>query len=450
MKRLLLAALLLVGCRDAVAPEPRAAYVVVLAPGAPTTEPGADYVFRHVLNGFVIRLTPAEATQLRERPGVLAVSNARVETQTTPWNLDRIDQRHLPLDGAPFAPVLGGAGVTVYVVDTGLAAHPDLAGRASIGYDAIGGNGTDCHGHGTHVAAIAAGSNWGVARGASVIAVRVLDCSGGGSVAGVIQGLDWVVQTANGPSIVNMSLGTSTVESALNMAVENVVEAGIPVVVAAGNFGSDACDTSPASVAAAITVAASGRAVGTGFDERAGFSSFGICVDLFAPGVDVESAWLNGGTATLSGTSMASPHVAGAVAIALELGDSALAVVRDATAGVVFDARSSNLLLYVPGTFAPPDSLRVEIHWPGHNHALWRDNSSGEDGFQLERSVDAGAHWQFVKLFQSSPSHFDLLIDAADLFRICALRGSVSACSGTATPRYVLAAPRSHQHGRIP
>jgi len=242
-------------------------------------------------------------------------------TQENPtWGLDRIDQPALPLTSS-YTNTKPGAGVSAYVVDTGvLASHADFAGRVTAGYTSIndGLGTTDCNGHGTHVAGTIAGLTYGVAKQANVVPVRVLDCNGSGYLSGVISGLDWIAKThqVGAPAVVNMSLGGG-VSSTLDAAVESLVSKGIPVVVAAGNAASDACNASPARTPGAITVAAS--AINDGF---ASFSNFGTCVDLVAPGVSVQSAWIssNTSTATLNGTSMAAPHIAGLVASLLSDG----------------------------------------------------------------------------------------------------------------------------------
>jgi subtilisin family serine protease len=284
----------------------------------------------------------------------LSPLTAHAET-TAPWGLDRLDQRRLPLDGS-YRWTEDGHGVDVYVVDTGirLTSH-DLAGRVRSGVDEVdGGPATDCNGHGTHVAGIVGGSRYGVAKRAHLIAVRVLDCDGGGPVSRVLKGLDWVVRDhATGhPAVANLSLGGAP-SAAVDSAVRALVRDGITVVTAAGNGdatgqGVDACSTSPARTGIAITVSATDRD-----DTRPPWANWGHCVDLFAPGVDIPSDWATGDTATqtLSGTSMAAPHATGAAAAWLSThpGDKPSAVraalVRRSTAGIVVDARNDTARL---------------------------------------------------------------------------------------------------------
>jgi serine protease len=313
-------------------PQPPSAdsqFIVVLRPGVANADGAMEDIvrgaggqlgrrYRLAISGFTAKL-PAQALEgVRRNPNVLLVEpDGRVTTSdtvsATSWGIDRIDARDLPLDGS-YASQNSGTGVRIYIVDTGIRFdHPEFIGRAGSGWDFIEGDAdaSDCQGHGTHVAGITAGSTVGVARGATLVSVRVLDCGGSGSWSTVIAGLEWIMANGVRPAVVNMSLSGLTSE-AVNTAVENVVAAGIVVVVAAGNDDRDACGRSPAGAQSVITVAATTRT-----DARAGFSNWGSCVDLFAPGESIISAAMNGGYQSMSGTSMASPHVAGVAALTL-------------------------------------------------------------------------------------------------------------------------------------
>jgi len=286
----------------------------------------AKHEYSTVFSGFAISLSATAASALQRNPNVLSVErDAKVtafdiQAPTPSWGLDRIDQRALPLNNTfVYSAALNGAGVRAYIVDTGvLSTHSEFSGRIVAGFSAINdGRGTqDCSGHGTHVAATVAGTIYGVAKKATIVPVRVLNCAGSGTISGVIAGLDWVVQqhtSTSGPAVVNMSLGGGA-SAALDAAVVAVVNDGVTVVVAAGNSNADACKSSPSRVAQAVTVGAT-----TSTDTRASYSNFGRCLDLFAPGSLITSAWYTSTTAanTISGTSMASPHVAGSAAVLL-------------------------------------------------------------------------------------------------------------------------------------
>ncbi|MBA3757179.1 MAG: S8 family peptidase [Nitrosomonas sp.] len=278
------------------------------------------------LNGGVMQMTEAKAKALAHHPFISYIEQDSViqlivpmsiftQSPTPSWGLDRIDQSLLPLNNA-YNYSNDGTGVNAYVIDTGIyTSHTDFNGRASIGADFVNdGNTNDCHGHGTHVAGTIGGTTYGVAKNAKLIAVRVLNCSGSGTVSDVIAGVDWVTAQSIFPAVANMSLGGSR-STALDTAVSNSISSGITYAIAAGNSSRDACNFSPARVPAAITVGATSQA-----DERPVWSNYGKCLDLFAPGISIQSAWIGSDTATntISGTSMATPHVTGIVALLLQ------------------------------------------------------------------------------------------------------------------------------------
>lgn len=332
-----------------------------------STTARAHRVFAHALPGFAATVPAQDAADFLQRlqndPAVVRIEHDRLATtHVTPvvrtrtlnqqtWGLDRIDQLKLPLNDT-FRNSLDGSGVHVYIVDTGIDPHEDFGTRlASPGYSAFqDGHGTrDCNGHGTHVAGTAAGTISGVAPGATLVPVRVLNCNGSGSLSGVIQGLDWILANGKRPAVVNMSLG-SAASPAVDEAVARLANAGFTMVVSAGNSNTDACSASPARTPSALTVAAT-----TPSDARASFSNHGRCVDLFAPGSMIRSASNTDphGWTVKSGTSMSAPHVAGAAALLLEQRPKLTAaqvgsqMLYQASTAVVTDPRGSpNKLLF--------------------------------------------------------------------------------------------------------
>jgi subtilisin family serine protease len=281
-----------------------------------------DYIYQHALRGFAGSMSERAARALAANPSVAYVEqNGTVElagTQPSPpsWGLDRIDQRDLPLNSSYTYPN-DGAGVRAYIIDTGIrTTHTTFGGRAVWGTNTVGdGNNTDCHGHGTHVAGTVGGTAYGVAKAVALTAVKVLNCSGSGSFAGITAGVDWVTGNhTSGPAVANMSLGGTGSNATLENAVRNSIADGVVYAIASGNSNSDACNFTPARTPEAITVNAS-----TINDARASFSNWGTCTDIFAPGENITSAWNTSDTATntISGTSMAAPHVAGGAALIL-------------------------------------------------------------------------------------------------------------------------------------
>ncbi|ENM3940160.1 S8 family peptidase [Vibrio cholerae] len=287
-------------------------------------------VFDSALSGFSAELTAEQLQALRADPNVdyieqnqiitvnpIISASANAAQDNVTWGIDRIDQRDLPLNRS-YNYNYDGSGVTAYVIDTGIAFnHPEFGGRAKSGYDFIDNDNdaSDCQGHGTHVAGTIGGAQYGVAKNVNLVGVRVLGCDASGSTEAIARGIDWVAQNASGPSVANLSLGGG-ISQAMDQAVARLVQRGVTAVIAAGNDGKDACQVSPAREPSGITVGATDS--NDRRSKHSWASNWGSCVDIFAPGSDVTSASHRGGTTTMGGTSMAAPHVAGAVALYLQ------------------------------------------------------------------------------------------------------------------------------------
>lgn len=323
------------------------------------------HVYDHVLNGFSTTLNDKQLEMMLqdgrvkyiERDGEVSINQTQ---NNATWGLDRIDQRNLPLNGT-YNYTRNGSGVNAYIIDTGIRrTHSNFGGRARVGFDAFndGQNSNDCNGHGTHVAGTVGSSTYGVAKNVRLYAVRVLNCSGSGSNSGVIAGINWVANNRVLPAVANMSLGGGA-STATDNAVQNAINRGVTMVVAAGNENQNACNVSPARAANAITVGSTTRT-----DVRSSFSNFGTCVDIFAPGSSITSTWStsNSATRTISGTSMASPHVAGVAALYLQGNSSASpatvtsAIINSASTGKLssINSGSPNRLVYSPLSGSPP------------------------------------------------------------------------------------------------
>jgi serine protease len=397
---------------DSPAEAPLASYVVVLqdAPAGTLARPvpqlarslvaGVGGVvtltYETALRGFAARLPSAAVAALRNNPLVASVSpdvavHATDTERGASWGLDRSDQKSRKLNGRYEYPKQAGAGAHIYLVDTGISGHQELSGRVGAGRNFVGGLLTgpnpnawgDCNGHGTHVASTAAGTRFGIAKRATVHAIRVLDCNGSGTSSEVLAGLDWVAAHHQSPAIVNMSLTSDTREPPLDAAAGGLLDRGVAVAVAAGNSGADACGESPAGEPAVVTVGAINRS-----DVRAGFSNFGRCVDIFAPGVDIVGAKIGTGDGSVaySGTSMATPHVSGALALiraqspGLSARKAQQQLLESATRGVVHDrgSGSPNLLLRVYPD--KPPKAKFTFHCNGLRCTFSAARSSDDEG----------------------------------------------------------------------
>ena len=404
---------------DAVRDVPAAAAEMARMHGA-----RLDHVYERALKGFSAVMSEGRARALARDPRVAWVEEdgevQLVATQSSAtWGIDRVDQRDLPLSGT-YNYNYTGSGVKAYIIDTGIRrTHGDFGGRAVHGYTAIndGRGSTDCNGHGTHVAGTVGGSKYGVAKAVTLVAVRVLDCNGSGTNSGVIAGVDWVTSnhTAGAKAVANMSLGGGA-NSSLDTAVRNSISDGVTYAIASGNSNADACNYSPARVGEAITVNSS-----TSSDARSSFSNWGSCTDIFAPGSSITSAWYTSDTATntISGTSMAAPHVAGVAALYLHQNgyqspSTVWAAIRDsATLNKITSAGSGspNRLVYSlltssgGGGGGTTSQLLANPGFESGNNGAWT-TTSGVITSSTSRTPQAGSWYAWLCGYGSSHTDY--------------------------------------------
>lgn len=376
-------------------------------------------VYEHAIKGFAMRGSEQAARAIARNPNVdfveadQTISAGAVQSPVPSWGLDRVDQRVLPLNNS-YTFNFNGAGVHVYIIDTGIrSTHTDFGGRVALDFTAINdGNGaSDCNGHGTHVAGSAGAATYGVAKNVTLHAVRVLDCAGSGSNSGVISGVDFVTANHLSPAVANMSLGGGA-STALDNAVNNSVASGVFYAVAAGNENANACNSSPARAANAYTVAAS-----TSSDQRASFSNFGACVDVFAPGLSITSTWSTSNTATntISGTSMASPHVAGAAALVraqnpgLTPTQVAQTLTANATSGKLtsIGTGSPNLLLFTLTSGGGGPTVVYSENFDAGTASGWNKSTAANDLWRVSSDCVTAKSGSFTISFSRAAPNCD-------------------------------------------